>query len=85
MLKELRWAGVLNPSPARRGGRHSNLNMKNPYRYFAAISIALFLLSVVASSPVAAQKIKVLVITGGHGFEHGPFYDVFNAQKNIYL
>jgi len=33
--------------------------------------------------PVAAQKIKVLVITGGHGFAHGPFYDVFNVQQDI--
>ncbi|NII29081.1 ThuA domain-containing protein [Pseudoflavitalea sp. X16] len=33
----------------------------------------------------AAQqtKIKVLVITGGHGFQRQPFYDVFNAIPSI--
>jgi hypothetical protein len=25
------------------------------------------------------QKIRVLVISGGHGFKHEPFYDVFNS------
>ena len=35
------------------------------------------------SLPATAQKIKVLLVTGGHGFEHRPFYDVFNAQRNI--
>ncbi|THU38364.1 ThuA domain-containing protein [Niastella caeni] len=29
------------------------------------------------------QKIKVLIITGGHGFKHQPFYDVFNAIPSI--
>ncbi len=50
---------------------------------FHSFTWFLFLLLGFAYSPVTAQKIKVLVITGGHGFAHGPFYDVFNAQKNI--
>lgn len=29
------------------------------------------------------KKIKVLVVTGGHGFDHEPFYDVFNAIPSI--
>jgi type 1 glutamine amidotransferase len=29
------------------------------------------------------QKIRVLVISGGHGFKHEPFYDVFNAIPSI--
>ena len=29
------------------------------------------------------KKIKVLVVTGGHGFKHKPFYDVFNAIPSI--
>lgn len=29
------------------------------------------------------KKIKVLVITGGHGFKHEPFYDVFNSIPSI--
>ena len=29
------------------------------------------------------KKIRVLVVTGGHGFDHKPFYDVFNAIPSI--
>src|SRR5688500_19539610 len=29
------------------------------------------------------QKIKVLVITGGHGFQREPFYEVFNSIPSI--
>lgn len=29
------------------------------------------------------QKIRVLVISGGHGFKHEPFYDVFNSIPSI--
>lgn len=29
------------------------------------------------------KKIKVLIVTGGHGFKHKPFYDVFNAIPSI--
>ncbi|SHG58950.1 hypothetical protein SAMN04488109_0963 [Chryseolinea serpens] len=29
------------------------------------------------------KKIRVLVVTGGHGFKHKPFYDVFNAIPSI--
>ena len=51
----------------------------------AAISIILFLLCGFSNHPFTSQKINVLVITGGHGFEHAPFYDVFNSlQKIIY-
>jgi type 1 glutamine amidotransferase len=57
--------------------------MKKTFHSFTAVSFALFLLSVFTGSPVTAQKIKVLLVTGGHGFEHGPFYDVFNVQQNI--
>jgi type 1 glutamine amidotransferase len=57
--------------------------MKKTFHSLAAIAFALFLLSVFTGPAVIAQKIKVLVVTGGHGFEHGPFYDVFNAQQNI--
>jgi type 1 glutamine amidotransferase len=57
--------------------------MKNIFLSFmAAGSMTLFLLTGFAN-PSTAQKIKVLVITGGHEFEHVPFYDVFNALQNI--
>ncbi len=29
------------------------------------------------------QKISVLVISGGHGFKHEPFYDIFNSIPSI--
>jgi type 1 glutamine amidotransferase len=29
------------------------------------------------------KKIKVLIVSGGHGFEHKPFYEVFNAVPSI--
>src|SRR6267143_3112785 len=58
--------------------------MKNTFLSFAiTILVAPFLLCGFASVSSKAQKIKVLVVTGGHGFEHRPFYDVFNAQHNI--
>lgn len=58
--------------------------MKNTFPCFAIIlTLTQFLLFGFASLPAKAQKIKVLVVTGGHGFEHSPFYDVFNVQKNI--
>jgi type 1 glutamine amidotransferase len=30
-----------------------------------------------------SKKIKVLIISGGHGFKHRPFYDVFSAINSI--
>src|SRR5882762_2559133 len=63
---------------------HHDTHMKNTAPLFAIIiASAQFLLCGFASLPVSAQKIKVLVVTGGHGFDRGPFYDVFNVQKNI--
>ncbi|MHC4352288.1 MAG: family 16 glycoside hydrolase [Planctomycetota bacterium] len=29
------------------------------------------------------EKLKVVVITGGHGFEHDPFFEMFDAMKTI--
>jgi uncharacterized protein len=29
------------------------------------------------------QKTRVLVISGGHGFKHEPFYEVFNSIPSI--
>jgi type 1 glutamine amidotransferase len=55
--------------------------MKNIILFFAAVTLAL--ICSIVCTPVSAQKIKVLVITGGHGFEHRPFYDVFNSMQNI--
>ncbi len=57
--------------------------MKKIFLAFAACCIALFFLTSFIDQPIKAKKIKVLIITGGHGFEHGPFYDVFNAIPTI--
>ena len=54
--------------------------MKN--RFFPFTLACSFVLLFLAE-PFTLQKIRVLVITGGHGFEHAPFYDVFNALQNI--
>jgi uncharacterized protein len=45
--------------------------------------MALFFLTTLAAQPAVQKKIRVLIITGGHGFEHGPFYDLFNSFQNI--
>jgi type 1 glutamine amidotransferase len=58
--------------------------MKNIFLSFTAVGlIALFLTTGFTKHPFAAQKLKVLVVTGGHGFEHAPFYAVFTAMQNI--
>jgi len=44
--------------------------------------LALFAAGV-ASAGDAGAKLKVLVITGGHGFEQAPFFDVFKANPEI--
>ncbi len=31
----------------------------------------------------AGDKLKVAVVTGGHGFEHDPFFEMFDAMKTI--
>lgn len=51
--------------------------------FIAAGSVTLFLLTGFTNDPFTSQKIKVLVITGGHGFEHASFYNVFNAIQDI--
>ena len=34
---------------------------------------------------VKKKQINVLIITGGHDFEHTPFYNVFNGLPNVQL
>jgi len=49
----------------------------------------LFLLATLAAScvgPFAGEpkgKVKVVVLTGGHGFEHDPFFEVFDAMEDV--
>jgi len=37
----------------------------------------------VAVAGQAAEKIKVVVVTGGHGFEHDPFFQIFKEIPDI--
>jgi hypothetical protein len=43
----------------------------------------IFFVSVSADPSFGQKKIKVLIITRDHGFEHKPFYDLFNSLKNV--
>lgn len=45
--------------------------------------LLLILVGCIHFSFAQQKKIKVLVVTGGHGFKHKPFYDVFNAIPSI--
>jgi len=56
--------------------------MKKSFIFFIAACVPLFFLTGFIPSE-KAKKTKVLIITGGHGFEHAPFYDVFNAIPTI--
>ena len=54
-------------------------------RRFAALAIALALV-VASSSLLAAEKtgkIRVLLTTGGHGFQKEPFYAMFDSMKDV--
>lgn len=49
--------------------------------YLLLLLLALTCFS--ASHIEAAQKLKVLVITGGHGFQHDPFFKMFADNPDI--
>jgi type 1 glutamine amidotransferase len=56
--------------------------MKKTFTILLPTFILFFILGAIQFS-FAQEKIKVLVITGGHGFKHKPFYDVFNSIPTI--
>ncbi|HKH62435.1 MAG TPA: ThuA domain-containing protein [Flavitalea sp.] len=51
--------------------------------FSASFLLIIFFLTASAYPSFSQKKIKVLIITGGHGFEYNPFYDVFNSIPNI--
>ena len=52
--------------------------------YLPATLMLFFMLTGYTHFSFAQQtKIRVLVISGGHGFQHQPFYDVFNSIPSI--
>lgn len=58
--------------------------MKKISFFQATAFLILFILTGCTYSSFAQQqKIKVLIVTGGHGYKHEPFYDVFNSISSI--
>ncbi len=55
--------------------------MKTISKLCALLLLAVFALAVSAAD--AHAKLKVLVITGGHGFEQEPFFNVFKTNPEI--
>jgi len=55
--------------------------MKKNFLFPAAAFIMLLGMLILCgqSSLAQSKKTKVLIVTGGHGFKHKPFYDVFNT------
>src|SRR5688572_9268752 len=44
------------------------------------LSLLMMVVSAVAADP---PKFKVLIVTGGHGFEREPFFEVFRTNPEI--
>jgi uncharacterized protein len=57
--------------------------MKKTPSYPVIVFMLLFFLSGFTHSFAQQKKIKVLIISGGHGFKHQPFYDVFDSIPSI--
>lgn len=58
--------------------------MRNNPAFRAKAFMLLIILTGSIHFAIAQQKkIKVLVVTGGHGFKHKPFYDIFNHIPSI--
>ena len=61
--------------------------MKNIRILFAALVLPVFLFAFLAPAADPAQpspdKIRVLVVTGGHGFEKEPFFKLFKDNPDI--
>jgi len=49
----------------------------------AIMATLLTILGLATANADDGEKLKVAVITGGHGFEQEPFLDVFRAQEDI--
>src|SRR3954468_6374214 len=60
-----------------------NRGVKPSYSYpFMKIIVALLVLCLGLSAP-AAEKIRVLIFTGGHGFAKEPFFRIFAENPEI--
>ena len=47
-------------------------------RQLLSLSFLIFI-----SISVSAKKLNILVVTGGHGFDEKPFFEMFNSFDNI--
>jgi type 1 glutamine amidotransferase len=56
---------------------------KNPSFLPAMFMLVFVLAGCVHFSFAQQQKIRVLIISGGHGFKHEPFYNVFDSIRSI--
>ena len=58
--------------------------MKKTFSFPATTLILVFILLGCSHCSFAQQKkIRVLVVSGGHGFKHKPFYNIFNSIPSI--
>lgn len=56
---------------------------KNPSLLPAMFMLCFILAGCVHFSFAQQQKIRVLIVSGGHGFKHEPFYNVFDSISSI--
>ncbi len=57
--------------------------MKNTMLRFAAVLLPLLIAYYSHAAPFKERPLKILIITGGHGFQRDSFYQVFNSFRNI--
>jgi hypothetical protein len=61
--------------------------MQNLRVLFIALALIIFLPAFVAPAAESAQqsqgKVRVLLVTGGHGFEKEPFFKLFQDNPDI--
>ena len=56
---------------------------KNPTFLSAIITLFILFTGYTQVSFAQQKKIRVLIVSGGHGFKHQPFYDVFDSIPTI--
>jgi len=59
------------------------MNHRSGFPAASTVLVAILLISFV-NALSQTKPINVLIVTGGHDFEHGPFYSVFSEQSNLH-
>jgi type 1 glutamine amidotransferase len=57
--------------------------MKKTSSFPTVLLVLLMVTGCIHASYAQQKKISVLIVSGGHGFKHKPFYDVFNSIPTI--